>query len=913
VNPASEFCGPNAAYVLELYDRFLREPASVDERSRAFFEKHAVAYGRAPGRLAKTAAALAYVHALRTYGHLSARLDPLGLRARGDAELDPATYGLQEEDLRALPSSLADLPDSGDAETLLDAVETLHSIYCSTTGYDYAHIHDPAGRAWLRRSAEERRFRPPRDPIDAEALLDRLTQVEVYERFLHGVFPGRTRFSLEGLDMLVPMLDELIAQAAEDGTRHVLIGTSHRGRLNLLAHVLGLGYGPVLADFEHDVRAKAFRDDMSWSGDVTYHQGARHAVEGGDPVRMLVTLPPNPSHVELVDPVVLGMARAAGTRTDEPGAPEFDPSRTLPVLVHGDAALAGQGVAAEAFNLAGLDGYTTGGTVHIVVNNRIGYTTTPREGRSTGYASDVATGFKVPVLHVNADDPVACLEAVRTAFAFRRRFHRDFLVDLVGYRRHGHNEGDEPAFTQPRLYARIREHRTVRAQWAERIGAGDAEKRTRACRKELRKTLDELEGESEGEERDEAGDAPALDTKVPLKRLRALNAAMMEDPEGFHLHPKVSKARARRRDVLAEPDEPAVDWPTAEDLALASILADGIAVRLTGEDAARGTFSQRHAVLHDVETGASFAPLQHLPLAKAPFEVRNSPLTENAALGFEYGYNVQAPDRLVLWEAQYGDFVNGAQATIDEFLVSGRAKWRQTPSLVLLLPHGYEGQGPDHSSARPERFLSLAAGGNLRLANCTTAAQYFHLLRRHAGLLATDPAVLVVLTPKGLLRHRRTKSTPRELADGAWRPVLDDDRVEAEDVRRLVLCSGKVHVDLVESDHADDSAVAVCRVEQLYPFPAEELRDVVGRYEEVEEVVWAQEEPRNMGAWPFARPFLTELCGDLPLTYVGRARSASPAEGAAAWHEVNQASIVEMAFDPGAEPAAGGMVEAWTA
>jgi len=736
--------------------------------------------------------------------------------------------------------------------------------------------------------------------------LVRLTEVEAFERFLHRTFPGKTRFSIEGLDMLVPVLDEVIGEAAEVDIKQVVIGMAHRGRLNVMAHVLHKPYEQILAEFKDPVQARSFREDMEWTGDVKYHLGARRAIKDGQEVDLVVSMPPNPSHLEAIDPVVVGMARAAGTSVNAPGPPKFDPCRMLPILVHGDASFPGQGVVAETLNFYRLPGYATGGTVHVIANNHLGFTAGPVDSYSTLYASGLARGFKIPIVHVNADDPEACVAAARLAFAYRQEFQRDFIIDLIGYRRHGHNEGDEPAFTQPRLYQRIAGHPTVRQRWADTLVARDAiddaepERLKGEHMDRLQATLEALAPEAHYAEPEleppPTGAARSPVTALPLARLRALNAALLRVPEGFAIHRKLEKARERRRRALDDPEARTIDWALAEELALASILEDGTAVRLTGEDVERGTFSHRHAVFHDARTGDTFSPLQALPQARAAFEIHNSPLTENAAVGFEYGYNIQAPDRLVVWEAQYGDFVNGAQVMIDEFLVSARAKWGLKPSLVLLLPHGHEGQGPDHASARPERFLQLAADVNIRVVNCTTAAQYFHVLRRQVALLRTDPLPLVILTPKSLLRHPMTMVAPRDLIQGRWQRVIEDAgaRQRAGDIRRLVMCSGKIYVDLASSERrAAARTVAVSRLEQLYPFPASDVQAALSGFPRLEEVVWVQEEPENMGTWDSVRPGLEGLLPEgARLRVVARPRSASPAEGSAARHAVNQENLI---------------------
>ena len=913
-----QFAGVNAAYVLELYERYRQNPESVDPQTRQAFESWTPAPEAAAADEGRTQAsadtrvivgAANLVESIRRYGHLAARLDPLGSSPIGDPSLSPRAHGLTEDDLRRLPASLVGGPVAEASANAFDAIEKLRRVYCSTTGFDLAHVFVPEEREWLRHAAESGRFLPPMDAGSAEALLGRITQVEVFERFLQRTFPGKTRFSVEGLDMLVPVLDEIICGAADSGTRQTVIGMAHRGRLNVLAHVLQKPYSQILAEFKDPVARQTLRMDLGWMGDVKYHAGARTSAPRG---QMHVTLAPNPSHLEAVNPVVVGMARAAGTVAGEPGAPRFEGASTLPILIHGDSAFPGQGIVAETLNLSRLAGYDTDGTIHIIANNQVGFTATPGESYSTSYASGLARGFKIPIVHVNADDPVACLEAARLAWEYRARFRRDFLIDLVGYRRHGHNEGDEPAFTQPVMYKKVAEHPTVRELFAATLvtqGKQTPESVEALVRKRmttLEQTLASLRPEHDFvapiPEPVPAGMAARTQTGVPLARLQEINDALLAPPQGFTFHKKLERGRDRRRAALANPEERSIDWATAEELALATILADGIPIRLTGEDVERGTFSQRHAVFHDATTGKQFVPLQEFAHARASFEIHNSPLSENGTIGFEFGYNMQEPDRLVIWEAQYGDFINGAQIVLDQFVTSGRAKWGLQPSLVFLLPHGYEGQGPEHSSARPERFLQAAADINLRLVNCTTAAQYFHLLRRQAALLRRDPLPLFVLTPKSLLRHPAVASTPRELEEGRFRSVLDDGeaRTRAKSIKRLVLCSGKVYVDLITSEQRKSAAdVAICRVEQLYPFPKVALGEIFDTYTAVRDVVWLQEEPENMGAWEFMRPLVEEMIGDrCPLRYIGRARSSSPSEGSSAWHQLNQKVLVEQAFDP---------------
>jgi 2-oxoglutarate dehydrogenase E1 component len=904
----NDFQGVNAAYLAELFERYQRDPQSVDAATRAFFDRNPEPRNLGTSEPALVLRAFNYAQSLRRYGHLAARIDPLGDRPTGHPTLELNTHGLTVEDLERLPATLITGPVADGARSMAEVVDRLRAIYTSTTGYDFAHIFQPDERHWLREAVETGRFRAPADPINPLAILERLTDVEVFEKFLHRSFPGKTRFSIEGLDMLVPVLDEVIGEAAEAGMREAFVGMAHRGRLNVMAHLLGKPYDEIFAEFKDPVRKGLAQVGVEWSGDVKYHLGASRRVDGGRETSLHVSMPPNPSHLEAIDPVLEGMARAAGTRARERGAPAFDPDAVLPLLIHGDAAFPGQGVVAETLNLHRLAGYTTGGTIHIIANNQIGFTTDTTDAYSTLYASGLARAFKIPVVHVNADDPEACVAAARLAWAYRARFKLDFLIDLIGYRRYGHNEGDEPAFTQPLMYRAIDGHPTVRQIWATELerrgilepGRADAIVAERMNR--LQGILDALDPERSLKEpvpvTAAPGTAAKAETAVALDRLRALNDRLLALPDGFTVHRKLERGRDRRRQAFADPDARTIDWAAAEELAFGSILEDGTPIRLTGEDVERGTFSHRHAVYVDPGTGARFSSLEALATARASFEVRNSPLSENAAVGFEFGYNIQAPERLVVWEAQYGDFINGAQVALDEFVLSARAKWGQQPSLVLLLPHGYEGQGPDHASARPERFLQLAADINLRLANCTTAAQYFHLLRRQAALLKKDPLPLVVLTPKSLLRHPFVASSPRELAEGRWMQVIDDQAGARREVRRLIFASGKMAVDLLTSpDRAQAADVAVCRVEQIYPLPVRDMLGVIEGYPSLEEIVWVQEEPENMGAWEFVRPALQGLAGSRRLSVLARPRSSSPAEGSASRHARNQAQLIAQALD----------------
>ncbi len=767
----------------------------------------------------------------------------------------------------------------------------------------------------MREAAESGRFFGGLDSAAKRKILNRLTEVESLEKFLHTTFVGAKRFSIEGVDILVPMLDQIVHEAALSHTHEVVMGMAHRGRLNVLAHILGKPYTDILQEFksskQDDSASVAGGSQQGYSGDVIYHGGARLDFSDNGVEEMPITLTPNPSHLEFVDPVVEGRARAAQEDRTRPGAPVQNPQASLAVLIHGDAAFPGQGIVPETLNLSSLPGYSVGGTVHIITNNQIGFTTMPRDSRSTLYSSDLAKGFEVPIVHVNADDAEACVAAARMAFAYREKFGKDFLIDLVGYRRWGHNEGEEPAYTQPRMYDIIRAHPTPREIYAQKLEAEDivtreqAKEMVAAVMQKLQdaRTTPTGKGLGKGQAAPDsiAEKAKTVKTNVSANQLKALNDALLTRPEGFTANAKLERLTFQPRRAAVDAGT-GIRWAHAEALAFASILADGTPIRLSGQDSQTGTFSQRHSVLHDPETGEIYCPLQALPEAKASFAAVNSPLSENAVLGFEYGYSMHAAGCLVLWEAQFGDFANGAQVIIDQFIASGNAKWQQTPSLVLLLPHGYEGQGPEHSSARLERYLQLAANDNMRVAYCTTAAQYFHILRRQAGLLLEVPRPLVLMTPKGLLKVDKppVASTLEELAEGAFQPVLDDPRPRerAQAVTRLVLCSGKVYVDLVgREEYAGADTIAAVRIEELYPFPYAELKAVLDGYPNLREVVWLQEEPRNNGAWVFVSSRIRQvLPAHLSLTYVGRPKAASPSEGSSRRHAVEQNRLLSAVF-----------------
>ncbi|KAA0271962.1 MAG: multifunctional oxoglutarate decarboxylase/oxoglutarate dehydrogenase thiamine pyrophosphate-binding subunit/dihydrolipoyllysine-residue succinyltransferase subunit, partial [Acidobacteria bacterium] len=864
----------------------------------------------APGEelLQAVQAATSLLKAYRTHGHLSARLNPLGGDGKGDPALEPENLNLTPELMGRIPASILRIGVPG--ETLLEALPRMRDAYCGTIAYQIEHLSSHRQRIWLREMIETGAHRAPLANEEKRVLLRRLIQVFQFERFLQKAYLGQKMFSIEGLDSTVPMIDEMATIARKDGGEQIVIGMAHRGRLSVLAHNLGRSLESIMAEFEGAKALDAVkRTDAlrhGGTGDVKYHHGAEGLFESAEgDVRM--RLYPNPSHLEFVDPVVTGGARAAQT---ERAGPEIhhDTKVAVPLLLHGDAAFPGQGVVAETFNLQSLDGYATGGTIHLIQDNQVGFTTDPQDGRSTPYAADMAKGFNVPIIHVNADDVEACIAAIRLAMAYRAEFSRDVVIDLIGYRRYGHNETDEPAYTQPEQAAKIRQHPPLSEIYAKRLleegvisgeevetAAAERHEQLSAILKSLRAKIEAGEFEDPtitgGTGELDRSKSPAVETKVSEKRLRTLNEELARFPDSFTVHRKLRKPLDRRLEVL---DEGPIEFAHAEALAFASLLTEGTHIRLTGQDSERGTFSNRHLVLHDEKTGLTYAPIQNLSGALAPFEIHNSPLSEIATLGFEYGYAAASPESLILWEAQFGDFDNSAQVIIDQFIAAGESKWGQTTRLTLLLPHGYEGAGPEHSSARIERFMQLGAEGNMRLANPTTAAQYFHLLRRQARIKKARP--MVVFTPKGLLRLADAASRLDDLTEGTFKYVLDDPEASRrpDEITRLILCSGRIYYDLQGHDRrADAAGVAIARTELVYPFPKTYIAELAAGYPNLEEIVWVQEEPANMGCWPAMRWRLPDAVGDeTPIRYVGRPERASPSEGYPAAHRTEQERIV---------------------
>ena len=919
------FYGPNAGYLMELYEQYLNDPKSLDPNTRAVFEEMgappqdvppsslvvSATVSNDPSRLDLISRATDFLRNIRAYGHLSAKIHPLDGAPPLVPLLRPETYHLSATELQNIPARSVWAEAPPEIHTAWDAISRLTGLYTGTTAYEFRQVQDLDERNWLDQYVDQGVQASRRPSSDQRALLQRLISVEQFERFLHSTFPGQKRFSIEGTDTLVPMLDTLTHLAAQTRILEVTIGMAHRGRLNVLAHNLGKPYRDIFSEFHTAPNKELVPSEGSsginfgWTGDVKYHLGAKKTVQDSSMVSVKLTLANNPSHLEFVNPVIEGFARAAQDIRTQPGAPTQNDDQALAILIHGDAAFPGEGIVAETLNLSRLAGYYTGGTIHIIANNHLGFTTESRDGRSTLYASDLAKGFEIPIVHVNADDPEACLAAAEMAYAYRQKYHKDFLIDVVGYRRWGHNEGDDPSITQPLMYEQVADHPTVARLYADKliedgiIASPQVDEMIQHMQEQLRQIYAETAANPSHPVFPTTVDEPEeiAASSVSADTLRRINAELLTWPDGFTVNPKLERILLRRKDTMDVAG--GIEWAHAEALAFATILNDGIPIRLTGQDSERGTFSQRHLVLHDMHTGSTYCGLQHLSSARASFAVHNSPLSEGAVLGFEYGYSVEAPETLVLWEAQYGDFANSGQVLIDQFIAPGRAKWRQSSSVVMLLPHGYEGQGPEHSSARLERYLQLSAEENWRVTNPTTAAQYYHLLRSQAERLQTKPRPLVVMAPKSLLRNPLAFSSLNDLVRGEFSPLLFTLSAKPTQVTRLVLCSGKVAVELEafvkQNPDLDTSWLQVARLEQLFPFPETQLEGLMATLPALQEVIWMQEEPQNMGAWLYAKPYLDRLGAGHRVTYIGRPPHASPAEGQSHVHAQEQRRILTAA------------------
>ncbi len=934
----SQFYGPNLGYMLEKYEEFQEDPDMVEEDIIDFFEKwgayqESVSNGSAAAGTAvqesrgkqdfHTAVnAMRMAESIRRNGHLMADLYPVSLEERKDL-FKLEEFNLDSEALKQVPPELLSPHKHESFNNGLEAVEHLKDTYTKRLAFEFKQVHDIEERRWLFQKVESGDYFPEITNDVRRELLERLNQVEGFEHFIHKTFKGQKRFSVEGLDSMVPMLDEAVRESCEDGCEKVMIGMAHRGRLNVLAHVLGKPYELIFSEF-HDAPNKnlvpsegSVGINYGWTGDVKYHLGAKRELEEEN--KATISLSNNPSHLEFVDPVVEGQVRAAQDDRTAPGKPEQDVTKAMPILIHGDAAFPGQGIVAETLNLSRLEGYNTGGTIHIIANNLIGFTTVSDDSRSTMYASDLAKGYEIPVIHVNADDLEACVAAIHLAYLYRKEFGKDIVIDLIGYRRYGHNEMDEPLATQPQLYKKVKDHPTIFNIYGETLledGIVSKEEFESMRDQFIEKLTEHFENikDKKREHIDEEMNPPeyvedrleGIDTSISKEELRKINDELLQYPENFNVFPKLAKILNRR--VEAVEDDGKIDWGHAETLAFAAIISDGTPIRLTGQDSERGTFSQRHLVLHDYENDSTHYPLHSISSAEASFTVHNSPLSEAACVGFEYGYNVHSPETLTIWEAQYGDFSNGAQVMFDQFISSGRAKWGQKSGLVMLLPHGYEGQGPEHSSARLERFLTLAAENNWHVANLTKAGQYFHLLRRQAKMLKEDVIrPLVLMAPKSLLRNENVASEISELAEGEFKPVLAHEKLGKthKKIKRVVFASGKLAVDIEEHLAEQDKLpewLQLIKVEELYPFPAKHIKEIVDKYKNVEEFVWAQEEPQNMGAWHYIAPHLQSLTnGEIPVEFIGRRRRSSTAEGDPKVHKLDQTRIIEEATSRDAE------------
>jgi 2-oxoglutarate dehydrogenase E1 component len=904
----------NLSLIEDYYDRWLNDPASVDTSWRNFFEGYDLGRESSAGPAQNADAVVAQgqaavtrlIEAYRAFGHYRADLDPLKLtKGRESPEhLEPSAFGLSEADMDRV--FYHKLSPSGHS-TLRELIQILHDTYCRTVGVEFMHIRDAEVRNWLLERMEPVRNRPPFDIKQKRRIVYKLNVAELFEAFLHKNYVGQKRFSLEGGEMLIPLLDAVIERAGGHGVKEIVMGMPHRGRLNVLTNILEKPYGMIFNEFE----GNHLPETVGGDGDVKYHLGfsADHLTADKHPIHL--TLTANPSHLEAVNPVVEGRMRAKQRRFGD-----RDRRLGVPVLIHGDAAFAGQGLVAETLNLSQLPGYRTGGTIHIVVNNQIGFTTAPSDGRSTRYCTDVAKMIEVPIFHVNGEDPQAVIFVAELALDFRQRFGKDVVIDMFCFRRHGHNEGDEPAFTQPLMYEKIKNRISIRELYTEQlVMAGDltsqeAETIAETFADKLREVLEEVRRGGAQSPADNRGFAGAwkgltthfsfkpVETGVAYETLRMITEKAAQVPPGFTVNPKLAKLISAR--VKTMEAKGSVDWAYGEMLAIGSLLYEDTPVRLSGQDSRRGTFSQRHAVLFDSRTGERFTPLDHIKENQPEFCVYDSLLSEAAVLGFDYGYSLDEPHMLIMWEAQFGDFANGAQVIIDQFIASAESKWGRGSGLVMLLPHGYEGQGPEHSSARLERFLQLSAEDNIQVAVPTTPAQYFHLLRRQVRREFRKP--LIVMTPKSLLRHKLAVSPVDHLKVGHFYDVLDDP-TSPDRVRRVLFCSGKVYYDLVakRAEVGSQREVAVIRLEQLYPWPADQLKSVLERYRSAREWIWVQEESQNMGAWTFVAPRLQELMG-LGVQYVGRDASASPATGSKLVHDREQAEIALAAVGGAAVP-----------
>ena len=931
----SSFFGPNMGYIEEQYELFKENPEEVDASIRDLFNKHGAPrilgqvrnettandHGLSLDQAIKLSSAIKYAEAIRRYGHLEADIYAVGGWDQTTNLLNPDTYDITDEDLVQIPAKWLWDKAPAHAETGYDVIKILRKRYTGKISFEYDHVNSDEERHWISDQIESGDYKAKLSDDEKTGLLNRLVEVEGFEHFLQKTFVGQKRFSIEGLESMIPILDKIVELANEEKIENVMMGMAHRGRLSVLAHVLGKPLDKIFSEFHYGPDKTLIPSHGSqgiyygWTGDVKYHFGAVKDYKNANNTPTRLSLAHNPSHLEFVNPVVTGRARAVQDDRTKVGYPTSDIKKAMSVLIHGDAAFIGEGIVPESLNLGGLKGYRTGGSMHIIANNLVGFTTDRKEGRSTRYASDLAKGYEIPIIRVNADDPIACVSAARLAFKYMAKFEKDCLIDLVGYRRYGHNEMDEPRSTQPELYKEIDQHPTVTKIYADRLTEDSVIKeesyeafkeKTQEKLQEIYNSMteDNLVGMSEVKMPNVlVKSIDDYETAVPLEKLRKLNEEMLELPEGFNRFKRLDRVFNRRKTMLDEGNK--ADWGAGEALAYASIISDGIPIRITGQDSERGTFAHRNLVLYDVETNDKYCLMHGIKDAKASFDIHNSPLSETAVLGFEYGYSVQSPETLVIWEAQFGDFVNVAQVMLDQFISSARAKWGEKSNMVMLLPHGYEGQGPEHSSARLERFLQMAGENNLIVANVTSAAQFFHLLRRQAKMQDKEEArPLVVMSPKSLLRDQRVASEPEEFAEGKFLPIRNQPnlKVSKKNATRLLLGTGKVMVDIesaiVDSDEKFDWLRAL-RIEQLYPFPKEQLIEELKQLPNLEEVVWVQEEPQNMGGWLFVLEELREIVAKgIPIRYVGQPDRASTSVGDPNIHKLIQDRVIKDAINP---------------
>lgn len=922
------FHGPNIGYVEEQYDLFLDDPDAVDETLRQMFEKYGapvwVTGGETEGSttastadLKKLTATMQLVEAIRRHGHQVADIYPVGQFRKDDSPITkPETYGLTESDLKQIDATLLSNELPNQVRTAYDLIQHLKRKYSGKIAYEFEHIPDDEERNWLYNQVETGAFELNLSHEDKKTLLQRIAEVEGFEQFLGKTFVAQKRFSIEGLETMVTILEHFVTSGNKDAVDNIVMGMAHRGRLSVLAHILKKPYDHIFSEFSHGPNKKRVPKDGSnadtygWSGDVSYHFGAERIYEG-EGHKTKLTLAHNPSHLEFVNPVISGYTRAIQDDRSNRGYAIPKTEKAFGIQIHGDAAFIGEGIVPETLNLSRLNGYQIGGSVHIIANNLVGFTTNFTDARSTKYSSDLAKGYEMPIIHVNADDPIACLTVAEFAYQYRKRFKKDIIIDLIGYRRYGHNEMDEPRGTQPLLYKDIDNHPTIFEVFSSHLVSenvvqkDEADQMKESFMNELRDIYNSMkETDLSAVTMPElpkgvANDLEGIDTAVDTETLRVLNEAMLTRPDDFNGFQKLERILKRREKAFNEGEK--IDWALGEALAFASILNEGTPIRMSGQDSERGTFAHRHAVLHDVNNEETYSPFHGID-TNASFSIYNSPLSEAGVLGFEYGYSVESKDTLVLWEAQYGDFANTAQVLFDQFISSSRAKWGQLASLVMLLPHGYEGQGPEHSSARLERFLQLSAENNWIVANVTTSGQYFHLLRRQAKIVGTEFArPLVVMTPKSLIRNQRVAVDHTELSTNQFRPILEQQGLgeKKEAVKRLIIGSGKIMIDLEEAVESLDEKdwLHIIRLEQFYPFPEKDIKNILKQYKNVEEIIWIQEDPKNMGGWDFVKERLQDVKKvKQKLRYVGRPYRSSPAVGSPEIHKAEQERIINEAL-----------------